>query len=139
MQREDAACSIPRRLKGLHNGLFDTKNSENSSQMSNIEYHEVAKTGDLNEEEVMSVMVGDEEIALYNVEGEFYATHGICTHENIGLADGFVDGDLIECPLHAACFEIKTGKAVNPPATVDLKTYPVKIEDDTVYVGIETE
>jgi nitrite reductase/ring-hydroxylating ferredoxin subunit len=107
--------------------------------MSNIEYHEVAKTGDLNEEEVMSVMVGDEEIALYNVEGEFYATHGICTHENIGLADGFVDGDLIECPLHAACFEIKTGKAVNPPATVDLKTYPVKIEDDTVYVGIETE
>lgn len=107
--------------------------------MSKIEYHEVAKTDDLDAEEVMSVMVGDEEIALYNVEGTFYATHGICTHENIGLADGFVEGDLIECPLHAACFEIKTGKAVNPPATVDLKTYPVKVEGDTVYVGIETE
>lgn len=107
--------------------------------MSKIEYHEVAKTDDLDEEEVMSVMVGDEEIALYNVEGEFYATHGICTHENIGLADGFVEGALVECPLHAACFEIKTGKAVNPPATVDLKTYPVKVEGDTVYVGIETK
>ncbi len=107
--------------------------------MSNIEYHEVAKTSDLDEEEVMSVMIGDEEIALFNLKGEFYATHGICTHENIGLADGFVDGDLIECPLHAACFEIKTGKACNPPATVDLKTYPVKVEGDTVYVGIETE
>ena len=46
---------------------------------------------------------------------------------------------LIECPLHSACFEIKTGKAVNPPAEVDLKTYPVKVEGDTIYVGVETD
>lgn len=106
--------------------------------MSNIEFHPVAKTGDLDEEEVMAVFVGQEEIALYNVEGEYYATHGVCTHENVGLADGFVEGELIECPLHSACFEIKTGKAVNPPAEVDLKTYQVKIEGDTIYVGIES-
>jgi nitrite reductase/ring-hydroxylating ferredoxin subunit len=105
--------------------------------MSEIEYHAVAKTDDLGEEEVMAVFVGKEEIALYNVEGEYFATHGVCTHENVGLADGFVEGDLIECPLHSACFEIKTGKAVNPPAEVDLKTYPVKVEGDTIYVGIE--
>ena len=107
--------------------------------MSKIEFHAVAKVDDLGEEEVMAVFVGDEEIALYNVEGDFYATHGVCTHENVGLADGFVEGDLIECPLHSACFEIKTGKAVNPPAEVDLKTYPVKVEGDTVYVGVETK
>ena len=107
--------------------------------MGTIEYHAVAKTDDLGEEEVMAVFVGSEEIALYNVEGEFYATHGVCTHENVGLADGFVEGDLIECPLHNACFEIKTGKAVNPPAEVDLKTYPVKVEGDTIYVGIESD
>ncbi len=106
--------------------------------MSEIEYHAVAKVGDLDDEEVMAVFVGDEEIALYNLKGEFYATHGICTHENVGLADGFVDGDLIECPLHSACFNIKTGKACNPPAEVDLKIYPVKVEGDTVYVGIES-
>lgn len=106
--------------------------------MSNIEFHPVAKTGDLDEEEVMAVFVGQEEIALYNVEGEYYATHGVCTHENVGLADGFVEGELIECPLHSACFEIKTGKAVNPPAEVDLKTYQVKIEGDTIFVGIES-
>jgi nitrite reductase/ring-hydroxylating ferredoxin subunit len=105
--------------------------------MSEIEFHPVAKTDDLGEEEVMAVFVGKEEIALYNVEGEYYATHGVCTHENVGLADGFVEGDLIECPLHSACFEIKTGKAVNPPAEVDLKTYPVKVEGDTIYVGVE--
>ncbi len=105
--------------------------------MSKVEFHPVAKIGDVSEEDVMGVFIGGEEIALYNVEGEIFATHGICTHENVGLADGFVDGDLIECPLHSACFEIKTGKAVNPPAEVDLKTYPVKVEDDTIYVGVE--
>ena len=105
--------------------------------MSEIEYHPVAKTEDLCEDEVMAVFVGKEEIALYNVEGEYYATHGVCTHENVGLADGFIEGDLIECPLHSACFEIKTGKAVNPPAEVDLKTYPVKVEDNTIFVGVE--
>tara|TARA_A100001037_G_scaffold185176_1_gene165908 strand:- start:2200 stop:2526 length:327 start_codon:yes stop_codon:yes gene_type:complete len=105
--------------------------------MSEVEYHPVAKVGDLGEEDVMAVFVGKEEIALYNIEGQYFATHGICTHEDIGLADGFVEGELIECPLHSACFEIKTGKAVNPPAEVDLKTYPVKVEGDTIYVGVE--
>ena len=105
--------------------------------MSKVEFHPVAKIGDVSEEDVIGVFIGEEEIALYNVEGEFFATHGICTHENFGLADGFVDGDLIECPLHSACFEIKTGKAVNPPAEVDLQTYPVKVEGDTIYVGVE--
>ncbi|MEE2654351.1 MAG: non-heme iron oxygenase ferredoxin subunit [Pseudomonadota bacterium] len=105
--------------------------------MSKVEFHPVAKIGDVSEEDVIGVFIGEEEIALYNVEGEFFATHGICTHENVGLADGFVDGDLIECPLHSACFEIKTGKAVNPPAEVDLQTYPVKVEGDTIYVGVE--
>ena len=75
--------------------------------MSEVEYHPVAKVGDLDEEDVMSVFVGKEEIALYNIEGQYFATHGICTHEDIGLADGFVEGGLIECPLHSACFEIK--------------------------------
>ncbi len=106
--------------------------------MAQIEYHAVARTDDLGKEEVMAVFVGKEEIALYNVEGEFYATHGVCTHENVGLADGFVEGDRIECPLHSACFEIKTGKAVNPPAEVDLKTYQVKVEGDTIYIGVES-
>jgi nitrite reductase/ring-hydroxylating ferredoxin subunit len=105
--------------------------------MSEIEYHAAAKTDEIPEEDVKGVVIGEEEIAIYNVEGEYYATHGICTHENIALADGFVEGELIECPLHSACFEIKTGKAVNPPAEIDLKTYPVKVEGDTIYVGIE--
>ncbi len=103
------------------------------------EYHEVAKTDDLDDEEVMAVFIKGREIALYNIGGEFYATDGICTHENVGLADGFVDGDIIECPLHGGKFEIKTGKPASPPVTVGIKTYPVKIEGDSVLVGVAAE
>ncbi|MEE8333626.1 MAG: non-heme iron oxygenase ferredoxin subunit [Alphaproteobacteria bacterium] len=105
--------------------------------MSEIKYHPVAKTDDIDDEEVMAVFVNDKEITLFNLEGEFFATDGICTHENIGLADGFVDDGKIECPLHSACFDIRTGKALQAPATVDLKTYPVKIDGDQVLIGVE--
>jgi nitrite reductase/ring-hydroxylating ferredoxin subunit len=52
------------------------------------------------------------------------------------LSEGFVEGDIVECPLHGGRFEIKTGKAVAAPCTVDLRTYVVRREDDSVLVGI---
>ena len=102
-----------------------------------IVFHPVAKIDELDEEEVMEAKIGDLDLALYNVEGEFFATDGICTHEYINLCDGYVEGHIIECPLHSACFDIKTGKAMKAPATVDLKTYPVKVEGGSIFVGIK--
>ena len=87
----------------------------------------------------MRVAVGRKEIALYNLGGEFYATDDVCTHAYASMSDGYVEGDQIECPLHGACFEIKTGKALTPPANRDLATYPVKIEGDTILVGVAPE
>ncbi len=52
------------------------------------------------------------------------------------LADGYMEGELIECPLHGGCFDIKTGKAMTPPVTDDIKTYEVKIDGDDVLVGV---
>ncbi len=106
--------------------------------MSELAYHEVAKTGDLDEDEMMKVSAAGKEIALYNLGGEFYATDDICTHAYASLSEGYMEGDRVECPLHGAYFEIKTGKAATPPASGDLATYPVKIEDDAVLVGIDT-
>lgn len=114
------------------------KTSTEDPSMSTTEFHVVANLDDIDNEEVMEVSVDGVEIALYRIAGRYYATHGRCTHENVKLAEGFVEGDLIECPLHSACFNIKTGKAVNPPAEIDLKTYPVKVEGNTVLVGIES-
>ena len=106
------------------------------SDDASIEYFEAIKTADLDEDEVVQVNLAGQEIAVYNLGGTFYATEDTCTHAYASLADGYIEGDRIECPLHAACFDIKTGEAKTPPAAKDLKTFPVKLEGDVVYVGI---
>lgn len=75
-------------------------------------------------------------IAVYNVGGNFYATSGICTHEHAFLSEGYIEGHTIECPLHQALFDIRTGAVLSPPATVPLKTYEVHVEDGQVVVRV---
>ena len=86
--------------------------------------------------EIRGTKVGDLDIAIYNIEGTFYATGNICTHAIAFLSDGFLDGDVVECPLHAGVFEVKTGKAVCAPVTEDIKTYPTRIVDNAVQVRL---
>lgn len=74
--------------------------------------------------------------ALYNTPQGFFATDGLCTHENQHLEDGIVIGQVIECPLHQGRFDIASGKALSAPVCVDLKTYPVKLEADCLFVDI---
>ena len=80
--------------------------------------------------------VGDLEIALCSVGDTIYAFNNICTHEYACMSDGFIDGDIIECPLHQARFHIPTGKVVSPPADIDLEIYRVKVIKTQVYVQI---
>ena len=82
-------------------------------------------------------VIGGLKIALYAVDGEYYATADLCTHGAASLADGYLDGDLIECPLHQGTFNVKTGAAVGAPCTVAIKTFPVKLEDGLLHVGVE--
>ena len=96
-----------------------------------------ASRADLQEGEVLGVEIGGRSVALYAVDGEIFATDNICTHAYARLSDGWLDGDLIECPLHAARFEIRTGKVLDPPATEDLKTYPVRFIDDEIQVKLD--
>ena len=96
-----------------------------------------ASRGDLPQGEVLGVEVAGRPIALYDVDGNVFATDNICTHAYARLSDGWLDGDLIECPLHAARFEVRTGKVLDPPATEDLKTYPVRLVDDEIQVKLD--
>ena len=102
----------------------------------NKEWHRVAKTDDVLEDEPKAVQVGNEYIAIYKIDGTFYATDDICTHEFASLAEGFIEGDVIECPLHAGQFHIPTGKAMSPPVTEDLRTFAVKVEGEDIYVEV---
>jgi 3-phenylpropionate/trans-cinnamate dioxygenase ferredoxin subunit len=75
--------------------------------------------------------------AIYrSPEDAYFATDGRCTHQGVHLSDGLVMDDLIECPKHNGRFNYKTGAAKGAPVCVDLRTYPVKVEDGTVYIGI---
>lgn len=74
--------------------------------------------------------------AVYNTEEGFFATDGMCSHEEQSLDEGLVVGRVIECPLHGGRFDIPTGKALSAPACVDLKTYPVKVEEGKIFIQL---
>lgn len=78
--------------------------------------------------DVMAIKCQGHEIALYEVDGEIFATDNICTHGQARMSDGFLEGREIECPLHQGRFDVCTGKALCAPLTEDIKTYPVKID-----------
>jgi len=96
-----------------------------------------AARSDLAEGEVIGVEVAGRSIALYAADGNLFATDNICTHAYACLSDGWLDGEVIECPLHAARFDIRSGKVLDPPATEDLKTYPVRIVDGEIQVRLD--
>jgi 3-phenylpropionate/trans-cinnamate dioxygenase ferredoxin subunit len=76
--------------------------------------------------------------AIYrSADDEYFATDGLCTHELVHLADGLVMDDIIECPMHNGRFNYKTGEAKGAPACVNLRTYPVKVEDGKVFVQLD--
>lgn len=77
-------------------------------------------------------------VAVWNVDGTFYATDDTCTHEDYSLAEGYIDGCQVECALHWAKFDLRTGDALTLPATTRLRTYPVKVDDGSVYVDLSS-
>jgi 3-phenylpropionate/trans-cinnamate dioxygenase ferredoxin component len=79
---------------------------------------------------------GDEPIAVFNVAGVLYAIDDTCTHQDASLADGWVEGCAVECPLHASCFDLRTGKVSGPPAKVPVRTHRVVVQDGMVYVEL---
>ena len=97
----------------------------------------VAARADVAENTAKAVRVGDKEIALYHLPGgEFRATDNICTHEYAQLTDGWLEDGCIECPLHAARFDIRSGKALCAPADVDLTVFEVKAEGDDLLIKV---
>jgi naphthalene 1,2-dioxygenase system ferredoxin subunit len=95
-----------------------------------------ANRNDLAEGEVLGILLGGKEIALYDLDGALYATDDVCTHAYAKLSDGWLDKGEIECPLHAGRFDVATGKATAPPCTDDIKTYPVRIVGDEIQIKI---
>jgi nitrite reductase/ring-hydroxylating ferredoxin subunit len=77
-------------------------------------------------------------VALFNVGGEWLATSIFCTHDKSSLAEGYIDGDVVECAWHFAKFCLRTGAALSLPATTGVKTFETKVDDGVVYIHLET-
>ena len=98
---------------------------------------EACTTDEIEQEDVIRFDHAGRTYAVYHSpDGEFFCSDGLCTHEKVHLADGLVMDYEIECPKHNGSFDYRTGEAINPPVCVNLKTYPVKVDNDTVLIEL---
>ncbi len=94
-------------------------------------------TDEIDEEDLIRFDHGGRTYAIYHSpEGKFYCTDGLCSHEQVHLADGLVMGHLIECPKHNGQFDYRTGEAKRAPVCVNLRTYPVKVEGGRILIEV---
>ena len=88
---------------------------------------------------IAKVVAGGLQLALYEVEGQLYCTDNVCTHAFALLTDGWLEDFLIECPLHAGQFDIRTGCGQGPPIDRNIRTYPVRIFEGQIQIGLPRE
>jgi nitrite reductase (NADH) small subunit/3-phenylpropionate/trans-cinnamate dioxygenase ferredoxin subunit len=96
----------------------------------------VAKVSEVPTGKGKPVTVGGKTLALFNVEGTFYAIDGECPHRNAPLAEGEVQGKELECPWHGARFNLETGAVLCPPAKHDVKSYKVQVTGEEVQIDV---
>jgi len=99
-------------------------------------FQKLCGVNDLEENQTIVVEIKEKNILVTKINGEFYAVENNCTHENLPLNGGQVYEGQIQCPHHGARFDIKSGKATQFPAVMELKTYKVVIENDNVMAAI---
>jgi nitrite reductase/ring-hydroxylating ferredoxin subunit/ferredoxin-thioredoxin reductase catalytic subunit len=123
-------------------GLFVRSDVEDGSELHGvIEAPEgpvdvrVASVGDLRDGQGMEIMVGKKKYALFRADGSFYCLANICKHWGAPLGEGFVDGFHVMCPWHGWRFDVRDGTTDHPDA--DVRTYPVHVRGDDVFVTLE--
>ena len=102
-------------------------------------WHPVGNVSDFEIGMPAEIQIGDRPIALHPTRQGFFATAAICTHEDANLVDGLLEGCEIECPLHMAIFDVRTGEVLCAPARDPLQTYPCEVRDSAVWVRVPDE
>jgi 3-phenylpropionate/trans-cinnamate dioxygenase ferredoxin component len=103
------------------------------------DFIKVAALDDVDEGEMYPIEVDGEPVCLTRVDGTIYAFTDNCTHISGPLNEGDLDGCVVTCPWHGAQFNVRNGKVVRGPARQDLYTYPVKVEDNTIFISLPDE
>lgn len=100
-------------------------------------WHIIASCEDIEDGDGIVVEVENREIAVFRCGRNYYATDNYCTHARAPLVDGYLDGKVIECPLHQGRFDIRDGKVLCSPPIKPLTTYPVRIINDSIQIRVD--
>jgi nitrite reductase/ring-hydroxylating ferredoxin subunit len=100
------------------------------------EFMKVSGTQDIPAGQGKKVQVGGKHIALFNIDGNYYAIDDTCTHKGGPLSEGHISGTTITCPWHGATFDVKTGEVVSPPAAVGVSRYNVRVIGNDIEIEI---
>lgn len=95
---------------------------------------DVASKDELAPGERKIVDVDDVEVAVFNIDGDYFAIEDVCTHDGGELAGGELEGDVIVCPRHGAKFCLRTGEVLAPPAYEPVPCFPVRVEGNMIQV-----
>ena len=99
------------------------------------EFVPAIQTADVTPGQKVLVRLGEDQILLVNVDGEYFAMDGVCPHADADLSRGQLYGDEIVCPMHGSAFSVRTGEVLSPPSQEGLTTYQVKVSGDQILIG----
>jgi 3-phenylpropionate/trans-cinnamate dioxygenase ferredoxin subunit len=97
----------------------------------------IAKVGDVRQGQVKTLRVNGHRVALCNVEGTYFATQDLCTHDGGPLGEGELIDYEIECPRHGGRFDVRSGEVTAMPPMFPIKTFPVRVQDDDIQVSFD--
>ncbi len=96
---------------------------------------QVAKRSEVTPGTAISVDVGGTSVAIFNVDGEYFAIGNACSHHGAPLCQGTINGHRVRCPLHAAEFDLKTGNALSAPTAIGTGSYRIVIDGDQLKIA----
>lgn len=105
--------------------------------MSTQSYIDVAALTDLPEKGFVTRTVGDLDLVLCRVQDQVYALENRCSHAFARFDGGRLRGNRLMCPLHGACFDVRTGASFGPPAMRPIRSYSVRVDGERVLVGVD--
>lgn len=103
------------------------------------QWFEAARIGEIANRGCKVVTLNGSDVAVFNLDGEYFALEDLCTHLGSDISSGWVEGDRAVCPLHLAEFSIRTGEALKAPAYEGVHTFPVRVRNEMIEVCDDRE
>lgn len=112
---------------------------QQKSNSLDYEYFQISEIHEILPGKRLFLEIDDIPLIVFNIDGEFFALDDICSHDDGPLGEGELDGYKITCPRHGAKFDMRTGEALSLPAVKGVSTYPIRIVDGNIEIGIKSD